>query len=211
MDIYLQRIHANEKGVVGALSFEGNRPFTTLELPWRNNRRECSCIPAGDYLCRAHYSPKYGPTWEICDIPNRDSVIFHWGNFLHNTLGCVLVGYSYDEVLRFTEEYWLHSPTKDAFQEFQTQVLSAVGPSKNFTLKIRWPGGLAFPSGEAENKERITSPSDGDASPGEKPKEAASKQEGAIGVKTNFEHYAASDLLKSFAHDRPTISNLLPQ
>jgi len=68
-------------------------PFaTTLELRWRNNIKNGSCIPAGIYECRRIKSPKFGETFEIMNVPNREHIEFHWGNTIKDILGCIAVG-----------------------------------------------------------------------------------------------------------------------
>lgn len=74
----------------------------TLELDWCDNERDVSCIPEGDYniiprtyggffeKAKADWGHEAG-LW-IKDVPGRDNVLVHWGNFLRCTKGCVLVG-----------------------------------------------------------------------------------------------------------------------
>jgi hypothetical protein len=64
----------------------------TLELPWRNNANNISCIPLGSYVCKKIVSPKFGDTFEIKDVPKRDHVLIHAGNTVADTHGCILVG-----------------------------------------------------------------------------------------------------------------------
>lgn len=68
--------------------------FTTLELPWRENEKNRSCIPEGDYRLSLR-----GPTDRfkythllVHDTAPREMVLVHRGNFPKNTTGCVLVG-----------------------------------------------------------------------------------------------------------------------
>jgi hypothetical protein len=70
----------------------------TFELPWLNNVPFKSCIPHGEYLCRRKDSANFGDTFEILHVPGRTDVLFHWGSFIRNTLGCVLVGEEFDRL-----------------------------------------------------------------------------------------------------------------
>jgi len=94
----LDRITETQHGTFGALLDEDIMrgefvPFaTTLELRWRNNIKENSCIPAGIYECRRIKSPKFGWTFEVTGVPNRENILFHWGNTIKDTLGCIIVG-----------------------------------------------------------------------------------------------------------------------
>lgn len=65
----------------------------TLELPWRDNKPEKSCIPEGIYPYRIAMSPSRGTEviW-IDNVPNRSAIQIHVGNFTSQILGCVLVG-----------------------------------------------------------------------------------------------------------------------
>lgn len=79
----------------------------TLELPWRDNATDVSCIPAGDYtIIRRHvggfatrYKQDYGHDFalEITPVDGRIAILIHIGNWMRNTLGCVLVGLGRNE------------------------------------------------------------------------------------------------------------------
>lgn len=64
----------------------------TLEPPWNENRANESCIPCGHYVCRRIESPKFGPTFEVTNVPERTEIIFHEGNTAKDTQGCILLG-----------------------------------------------------------------------------------------------------------------------
>jgi hypothetical protein len=82
-------LHRQEKGFAGG---EEDLPIAvTLENPWIDNLPRVSCIPCGLYLCKRVDSPKFGDTFEICDVAERTHILFHSGNFETDTLGCVLV------------------------------------------------------------------------------------------------------------------------
>lgn len=69
--------------------------FVTLEPPWLGNQPNISCIPEGDYTCSKHESPKFGSTYLVDDVFGRSDILFHWGNWLADTKGCILVGSGY--------------------------------------------------------------------------------------------------------------------
>jgi hypothetical protein len=68
----------------------------TLELPYLDNQRRISCIPADTYTCRkrsAADSPSRNYDHiHILDVPNRSWILIHKGNFYTDILGCILVG-----------------------------------------------------------------------------------------------------------------------
>lgn len=78
-------------GVFGMLLI-GTEAFSlTLEPREWENVKNISCIPPGQYECVRIISPKFGTTYEICNIPNRSHVLFHPGNRVEDTEGCVLL------------------------------------------------------------------------------------------------------------------------
>lgn len=92
MNAELVRFATLSTCIIGKLSI-GDNYFVTLELPWRDNKRGISCIPAGEYICRRVDSPRFGDTFEVCDVPGRSAILFHAGNSaLKDTRGCILVG-----------------------------------------------------------------------------------------------------------------------
>lgn len=90
----------------------------TLELPDKGNQHTVSRIPAGTYICRRYHSPKRGyDVFELQDVPGRDAIEIHIGNWPKNTDGCVLVGTSFgviDGELGVTDSH-------DAFAVFMSR------------------------------------------------------------------------------------------
>jgi hypothetical protein len=64
----------------------------TLERPWKDNMRQVSCIPVGEYRCTWHQSPRFGWTYLVNEVPGRDAILFHQGNTVADSIGCILVG-----------------------------------------------------------------------------------------------------------------------
>ena len=72
-------------------------PFClTLEREWRNNEIGESCIPDGDYTCRRVNSPKFGNTFEVCDVLHRTAILFHKGNLMDDSHGCIILGEQFE-------------------------------------------------------------------------------------------------------------------
>jgi hypothetical protein len=88
----LIRVGSSHHGTFGVLRHEQVPFVLTLERPWEDNEQNISCIPPGRYRCRRIRSPKFGNTYEICDVPGRTHVLFHAGNTIEDTQGCILVG-----------------------------------------------------------------------------------------------------------------------
>lgn len=88
----LCRLSHEQEQTLGYL-FDGvNKLCCTLELEWAENQKEVSCIPPGVYKVVKRYSDKYKHHWIILDVPNRDHILIHHGNYHRDILGCILVG-----------------------------------------------------------------------------------------------------------------------
>lgn len=68
----------------------------TVELPNLANQKNISCIPEGTYIVKKHISPSKGNCFHILDVPNRENILIHKGNFVAgykiDSEGCILVG-----------------------------------------------------------------------------------------------------------------------
>lgn len=93
--ITVDRIGEHDEQTYGVLRI-GRRPrFVTCEDIWRENQREVSCIPCGEYLCVEYDSPRFGRTYLVDGVPDRSGILFHPGNNHVDTRGCILVGSSF--------------------------------------------------------------------------------------------------------------------
>ena len=70
----------------------------TLELPWRDNERGKSCIPAGTYEVIAHKSPKFGQCFWVRDVPRRSEILIHPANFTRQLRGCIAPGLDFGDI-----------------------------------------------------------------------------------------------------------------
>jgi len=92
----LIRVSTIESGTFGVLLDE-DLPFClTIERPWVNNEKNVSCIPAGRYVCRRVNSPKFGNTFEVTGVPGRSAILFHKGNIMDDSHGCIIVGEQFE-------------------------------------------------------------------------------------------------------------------
>lgn len=64
----------------------------TLELPYRGNCRDISCIPNGCYRIAVASNAKLGDVIHILGVRNRSGILIHVGNTPDDTRGCILVG-----------------------------------------------------------------------------------------------------------------------
>ncbi len=81
-------------GTLKVFDTSGNVIFEckTLELPWRDNKFQVSCIPNGSYKVVPRTSNKFYKHFHILDVDNRSLILIHRGNYHSDILGCVLVG-----------------------------------------------------------------------------------------------------------------------
>lgn len=92
---YLYRYLYHPDAVYGTLVYQF--PLAqTLELPWKQNQRSISCIPAGQYDCFMQFhvrtdSSKY-PCPEIT-VKGRTNIEMHIGNQVADSKGCILIGH----------------------------------------------------------------------------------------------------------------------
>ena len=71
----------------------GSFQCLTLELPWLDNQKNISCIPAGVYEYEKRISPsKLYEVIELKEVPNRSYIQIHAGNYTRQILGCCLTG-----------------------------------------------------------------------------------------------------------------------
>lgn len=64
----------------------------TLELPWKENQQNISCIPVGKYTVVPRYSEKYSYHLHILNVPGREWILIHEANYVHQLRGCIAVG-----------------------------------------------------------------------------------------------------------------------
>lgn len=86
------RLEETRQGTIGILKIDKEVFCYTLEPPDNLNERNRSSIPTQQYICEPYTSSKFGKTWMIMDVPFRTYVLFHKGNVLEHTSGCLLLG-----------------------------------------------------------------------------------------------------------------------
>lgn len=92
----LIRLETHQKyGTRGVLRINKELFCMTLELPWKMNQRDVSCIPAGTYEVEQVDSPTFGLSYEVMNVPGRSNILFHVGNTIRDSTGCILLGRKY--------------------------------------------------------------------------------------------------------------------
>jgi Family of unknown function (DUF5675) len=127
MYIVLQRLTTSSEGTFGTLLVNGRPYYVTLELPWKNNQKDVSCIPPGEYKATRMFSEKFKKVlFVLHNIPGRDLVEFHIGNTISNTEGCVLLG------SEFSKTEYAIVDSRVAFDDFMIRM-----PAEGFTVLIK--------------------------------------------------------------------------
>ena len=81
LNIYLYRLEDSDQGTFGIITHNGTW-WHTLELPYRDNKRNISSIPTGEYNVSIRYSPSFGrQLYHVKKVPNRSFILFHGANF----------------------------------------------------------------------------------------------------------------------------------
>jgi len=130
----LRRLRMGDAGTFGELEVDGHT-FKTGELPWRNNARGKSCVPAGTYLVEWDPSPKYGHKYELRNVPGRTTILIHAANFVGDedkgfqaeVDGCIALGSAISPI----EGQMAVRGSRDAVEDFEK--LMGLEP---FTLEI---------------------------------------------------------------------------
>ncbi len=79
----------------------------SLELPWRDNAPEISCVPVGLYIAHLRPTSKFGyALYQLDNVPNRVACEIHIGNwagdvslgFKSDVEGCTILGTSHAQL-----------------------------------------------------------------------------------------------------------------
>lgn len=90
--VILKRRPSIPMGTFGVISVD-NLVLFTVELPWKDNANNVSCIPTGKYRCSWTKSPRLKKfTYGVMNVPKRAGIRIHSGNFAFQFLGCIGLG-----------------------------------------------------------------------------------------------------------------------
>ena len=101
----------------------------TLELPYRNNDPNVSCIPSDEYIVRLTKSQKFGvDLYEVLNVQGRSGIRIHKANYFTELLGCIAVGVQFIDL---NNDGFLDVTNSKLAQEFMMGLLG-----KEFRLSI---------------------------------------------------------------------------
>lgn len=108
-----------------------DKTLYVLEPPWKLNQQNISCIPSGRYRVIRSERADGRETWRVLDVPDRTHILFHSGNVLKDTYGCLMLG----QGLGAWSGQWCITDSLPAMAEFE-RWLEGVD---EFTLHIGRP------------------------------------------------------------------------
>lgn len=78
------------QGVNGCI-YQGDQLVCySIELPWRNNQQQLSCIPEGSYPLQKRYSKRFGWHLHLQNVPGRSFILLHpANNAIKELRGCI--------------------------------------------------------------------------------------------------------------------------
>lgn len=149
-ELILQREESEEDGTYGTLRLPDGTTLNTLELPWRNNDPQSSCIPPGSYTCKKRPSQHFGAAYEVQGVQGRSAILIHAGNtagsvdkgMKADSKGCILLGM--DRGRQGNQK--VITASKAAMKLFYEKM-----QDMDFTLIVR-PGKGGLGTGDAKSK-----------------------------------------------------------
>lgn len=100
LTVHLNRAISGIDGTFGNLVLPTGKQLVSGELPWRDNRRACSCIPIGKYEVIWSYSNRFGYCYRVLNVPGRSHILIHPANYMglasdgfkQELQGCISLG-----------------------------------------------------------------------------------------------------------------------
>jgi len=99
--LILHRKYSEQQTTGVLLVVDGDRLLfscNTIEPPWKFNLKNESCIYESEFICKKIISPTYGNCIEVTEVKGRTHILIHWGNYVSNTDGCIIVGDSFKDI-----------------------------------------------------------------------------------------------------------------
>lgn len=89
----LDRRWPRDKYVIGRFYTDDGLLCNSLELPWRDNTPQRSCIPTGVYRVVLAWSPAFKRDLPLLlDVPGRSGIRIHRANYPRELRGCIALG-----------------------------------------------------------------------------------------------------------------------
>lgn len=150
LEIYILRALQTKTSTVGVLlsTFKNNNNGQlssflcyTLELPWKDNQRNISCIKQDVYGAYYEFSPRFNrELLTLEDKHGRSYIRFHAGNRPEHTQGCILVGRRAERDLISNSR-----EAEDALKKFVTRKLGEEKSQEPGNIRVKIIQGGVFP------------------------------------------------------------------
>jgi hypothetical protein len=77
-------------GTNGKILQKGGLLVCSIELPWKDNRTQVSCIPEGRYELVKRWSRKFAGHLQVMNVAERSTILIHPANdAMHELKGCI--------------------------------------------------------------------------------------------------------------------------
>ena len=135
INLKLKRVGKGKESTAGILSVNDKILCQVIELAYKDNQREISCVPTGTYRIAfrkegGFYNRYIAKKWaaeieqsrgmlELQDVPGRDYILIHVGNWAggyskpSNTEGCLLLN---ERVSQLENGEWIGSSSVSAYK-----------------------------------------------------------------------------------------------
>ena len=89
MELELIRTYHPE-GTNGKIQYQNRLMMYSIELPWKDNLAQVSCIPEGRYELVKRWSPKFNRHLQVMNVSQRENILIHPANdATHELKGCI--------------------------------------------------------------------------------------------------------------------------
>ena len=113
--------------VPGEITLDGHHLCWSMELPWRDNQHDVSCIPPGVYALAPHFREIGGlPSLALEHVPGRAGILIHVANWPEQINGCIAVG---------TDHYSINNHFKLVRC---AKAMGAVLAAKPTSIEVKW-------------------------------------------------------------------------
>jgi Family of unknown function (DUF5675) len=100
MNLTLTRTQSNDDCTLGQIVLPDGTLLYSLELPWKDNDKDVSCVPPGIYQLIPYTSPKHDSTWYLENAAlgvggagsHRSFCEIHSANWASQLEGCIALG-----------------------------------------------------------------------------------------------------------------------
>lgn len=99
----IKRQYQNDRVISKFILYDENKnlilqTFYSLELPWKENKHNISCIPEGIYSVEPNNTTAHPHTYRVLNVPDRSGILIHIANYISDLRGCIGLGMSLNDI-----------------------------------------------------------------------------------------------------------------